>query len=232
MSSLKFNFRQFFDINYYKALFWDVSHREENTKSKFDKYVSLGRDCFPRTFLTMHGIKPWKKDGEKSMPLDLMYYKDLNKIINFILYDFEGFLLNIYFDEKDKIFRSKDKILNFNHDKDIDGDIEKLKLRYENRIKNLSEIFNSDLNILFVIHARPNFNINLLYRILKYKKKRNFKLMVINTHSKPMSKRIRKEIIVINKPFPENNYVWHEQMHSKTGVQWENELEKIVREYL
>ena len=42
-------------------------------KNKEICIISLGCDCFPKTFTTIAGLKPRKKEGELSMPFDLSW---------------------------------------------------------------------------------------------------------------------------------------------------------------
>lgn len=220
----------FFSFEYLKSCCYDIFHKSPVKKGSYEKYVSLGCDCFPRTFFTNNGIKPKKAAGEKSMPLDLMYYSNLNKIIQHILTDFKHFLSDVSFYNEDNIFKSSDGMLKFNHEEDIGNDFEKLKIRYITRINNFLEILNPNIKVLFICHMQPGFNVNTLYKILKYKKKKNFSLMVIDTSSHPPKNNLRKEIIYIKKPFPAADFIWYKDMQTPAGKAYQKELLCKIKE--
>lgn len=143
---------------------------------KFNHIISLGSDCLPRLTLTKYLIKKSKKEGELSCPFDLSV-TNVNDLIKLLENNFKDFMNSEYFYMKkfDNIEVISHKIYtntHFNHESPfmtnenfIENDYQKLKERYNERIKNFYKYINDD-NILFVYNVRDNININDLLNCL------------------------------------------------------------------
>ena len=117
--------------------------------------ISLGWNCQPRTYLTQNGLIPDKKHGRLSMVFDLTVHhtRGLIKILksNFSNY-FEDIEYGFYKPFGLNFWQNKKYDIVFNHDSIFkEHDFEKLKLRYQTRIKNFKNAINSN-KFLFFVH--------------------------------------------------------------------------------
>ena len=209
-------------------------------KTKFTKFVSLGINCLPRTYFTQWGIKKNKASGELSMPFDLMYGKKMNVIVN-LFNDFKYFFDDLDFNKETQMFCCTDDRALYNHDQDLNGDLEKFVERYENRIKNFLQTMKSKENILFIqlnncVEDESHY-INCLFETLKFKRgKKPFALLILDlTYDKALDlSKINPKINVIREPFPSKEYVWWKPEHkmSEVGVRYEERLKNRVLEFL
>lgn len=141
----------------------------------FNHIISLGLDCAPRIFLTKHGFKKTKKQGELTSPFDLAIHK-VQSIIDLLKNKFQDYYnpKYLYIDDSSlhsKIVNSKydaefvhesdylndNKEYNFNTHQFIqqninysENDYEKLADRYKKRVQNFYKNVN-DNNIIFTL---------------------------------------------------------------------------------
>ena len=206
------------------------------TNNKITKYCSLGFNCLPRTFFTEWKIKPRKEDGEKSCVFDLMYMSP-ESCIYFLENGFTHFYDNLKFNsELGYLYRDEDLFYGFNHDTDIGNDLESLKKRYDNRIKNFYELLKSDENILFIYSIEPNdvIDIKRLYSaIKKLRKGKIFKLMILDFYQFE-NLYLQEDVVIIKAPYPKEKYVWWhpDYRKSKEGINFEMQLKAKVEQCL
>ena len=183
---------------------------EIKIKNKETCIISLGCDCFPRTFTTVAGLKPRKEEGELSMPFDLSWSTN-DALIHFINTDFKNFFDNIVFDKEKKYYFNKKYTMGFNHDMDCEDSkegFEKLVQRYKARIQNFREALNSDKFLLFVYNAPPKSEkgCNKLYKVLKNKRKnKDFRLVILDMDMEIKKALLDKNILLCAVKHPFNN---------------------------
>ena len=98
--------------------------------------------------LTAIKLKPRKFYGEKTMPFDLCIHKDINKITQAIENDFEDYFDGLIFENNGWINKKYDVI--YMHDNSLNQ--ERFIKRYQKRIENFKNIFNSN-KILYFIYS-------------------------------------------------------------------------------
>lgn len=182
-------------------------------KSNF--YISLGENCFVRTVLARHGLKPVKIHGEKSYPFDLCVSKirGINKILS---NDFNGYFEGLQWDETNLQWQNLELSLMYNHDKDCGvNDKQKLIDRIHGRIKNFQKLKEST-KLIFVfstVDRNTSYkDINALFKILQeYFQGVSFKMVVANCSKTELKdvKRISRKIYYKHIPHPYPNY-WGE----------------------
>ena len=169
---------------------------------KFNHIISLGNDCFVRSFMTKTGAMKTKADGQMSCPFDLMQINNINDLYKIISSDFSFFFTDLQVCDGMPCSKS----MNFVHEVTnhcifnevvadannhntggnsldfITNDFELLKERYSQRIKNYFNKLQDD-NILFIYHSEQGqqYPWQLLDVLSNKYPKLNFKLMYINT---------------------------------------------------
>ena len=128
----------------------------------------MGSDCVTRALAVATGIKPRKFYGEKSCPFDL-YASKLKRTIELIENDFSDF-----FNKIDLNAFPHDEKFNFIH----------FKKRYNKRIQNFLDIYNSDKKVYYIYSnykvLPDEKDITKLYNILKSKRNgKPFELIIL-----------------------------------------------------
>ena len=152
-------------------------------KHKKFKIIPMGTYCLPRTIATIAGIKPKKKDGEKSLPFDLAFFRDLDIIATLINTDFENFFDNIEFNNKLNCWENKELQAVFLHDGNLPK--EDFILRYKKRIANLYEYLSDKTFHAYILIAndKPTSEkqLNTIKNsILRFRNTDEFDIILIN----------------------------------------------------
>lgn len=190
--------------------------------------VSLGVNCFAKTFLTKHRFKKKKSSGELTLPFDFTFYTDAKYITEFIENDFREYFDEIYYVEESQYWGKARKIF-FSHEKDFDeNDKGKLIAMYANRIKNFYSALCSDKPILFfqVLTDKENGeDIERLYNVLKAKVKAPFCFAVVDCDG-IIDKEIPEgiEVFEVKKPFPDYDFYSPECYKSEEGREFERQI--------
>ncbi len=127
-----------------------LKHRHEY------RIVSLGADCMPRTYSTVHMLKPCKAAGEKGMPFDLANTEP-HALAHFLENDFADYFTGEWsYDFEHKRWRNALwSNMFYPHDKDCDETcLEKLQNRLRERIKNFYELLDFPGLVVFAAHRR------------------------------------------------------------------------------
>ena len=171
---------------YLKKIFKDIDiffKLRKIKKHKKYKIIPLGTYCLPRTITTISGIKPRKKDGEKSLPFDLVFFHNTDAIANLISTKFEHFFDKLEFSTQFNCWENKDFRAIFAHDENISK--EDFIKRYSNRIKNFYEYLSDKTQHAYFLFADNN-NIdkstltNIRNAILNFRKPEEFDIIIIN----------------------------------------------------
>lgn len=175
-------------------------------KSKWKQYkiIPFGCYCLPRVITTINGLKPSKKDGEKSYPFDLCFSKfDLN--LDLLSNKFKHFYKDLEYEKRACIENNYCWVNNrfnlvFNHD--TTESLKDFKQRYDRRIKNLyNDIKDENVFAFFIIstwNPITNEKINMFIKeIKKYRKENTFCVIVIN-QSNEKTVYTNKDIYCIN----------------------------------
>ena len=202
--------------------------------SPFSHYVSLGNNCLPRTFLTKWGIKHTKAEGEKSMPFDLVWM-DAKAINYFLLFGGKDLIKNVKFIEGENVFKREDVFsILFNHDTDLERNLDALKLRYKNRFINFYNIIKCNDNIMFVqVSEDTKHSINDCYDIIAFLRRgKPFHLILIDVcrvRSFDISS-INKIVTVIREPYPTNDWIWwrSDYQQSELGIEFDKRLRRRI----
>ncbi|MBR2526452.1 alpha-1,2-fucosyltransferase [bacterium] len=204
-------------------------------KKKHSQYqiISLGQACLTRAFLTWENLIPTKKMGRESMVFDLARYK-LFSVIELIKNDFADFFedYEIKFIQRDAstTWHSKKYNIDFTHDNDIINDFEKFRSRYEKRINNFNEAFNSDTFTYFIHYieqGEENLRENIinLNNVIKEKRgKKPFKLIIWNLSGNDLNNIQDVDIINSQKTVDENTDWWNRSFWTKENLNWRKEI--------
>lgn len=160
-----------------------ISKDIKQIQRKRYNYVSLGSYCFSRVITTYNKLKPTKNMGEKTMPFDLAFSLSIDSVAHLIETDFKDFFKNLKYDKNKKYYVNDSINMVYNHDGELS--IEQFKQRYENRIKNLYEIFEKAENHVFFIiatfEAINKAQIDNLIRVInKFMSLDKFDIILIN----------------------------------------------------
>lgn len=127
-----------------------------NAKFPNNYLISLGENCFNRTVLSRHHLKPQRQQGELSFPFDLCVC-NLHSAYTLIKNDFSDYFNDLQWNDKDKIWMNTKYHIRYNHDRDCsECDKEKLVERYTKRIQNLRNLFNDSKKHSFVVSSINN----------------------------------------------------------------------------
>lgn len=133
-------------------------------------YICLGEDCLPRSLLTFANIKQTKKNGELTLPFDLMI-SDIKSIESIVKSNFVDFFTNLksepinYFVNDGNFIQNDYTNLIFNHESEstcrgysleedfyTKDNFQEFKIRYKSRIENIKTVLNNEKSNCFVIH--------------------------------------------------------------------------------
>ena len=115
------------------------------------KIVPIGTYCLPRSITTLCKLKPSRKQGEKSCPFDLAFFRNFNAIDKLISTRFEHFTDGLTYNEHQKYWENPSLDATFNHDGHLNR--EDFIKRYEQRIENFYSYINDKENHLFFLLA-------------------------------------------------------------------------------
>lgn len=208
---------------------------EKNSEIKDIKYnvVSLGYNCFPRTLLTRWGLKPYKSQGELSMPFDLATYETF-EITKNVENNFDNFFDNLeFFEPKLFFWRKKYWIkapdcIKFVHEKNLNkNDKNRLIEIYTNRITNFNQCIENPAPILFVQLIGDCEDVNNLYDILKQKRgDKPFEFVVIDPDNTVKS--CDENIKLLKIPYPSalyRKFWWSKKFYkSRKGSAFEKQI--------
>ena len=164
------------------------------------KIIPLGTYCLPRVITTFCGLKLRKKDGEKSCPFDLAFFKSLDSNIELLDNQFKSFFDDIYYDDKTHYWINDYYNAILNHDGNLS--IKELIARYNSRINNLYEYLNNaNIYLYFLIATFDKITDNQIERLMevihKYRSDTSFSLIIIN-QSKSKYLNCNKNVQVID----------------------------------
>ena len=158
---------------YWKKFTAFTDYKLFNNKWNHYKIIPLGTYCLPRVITTVNKLKPSKLNGEKTLPFDLAFFKDMNKNIDLVINHFddifdeqkEGFS----YDKENKYWINKKYNIIFNHEYNLN--YAELKSLYEKRINNLYEyISDKSKHIFYLIAVFEPLSASKLEELYKYTK--------------------------------------------------------------
>ena len=165
-------------------------------KKKWDKYkiIPMGEYCLPRVITTINKLKPSKINGEKTLPFDIAFFKDIERNIYLIKTGFKDVFDEVTYNEEYNYWVNKNYFIEFNHEEKFS--LDELKLLYKKRIENLYEYINDKTkHIYFLIATFKPINVNKLEELLSYMKEQRgdneFDIIIIN--------QAKEEIYINNK---------------------------------
>ncbi|MBR6164076.1 hypothetical protein IKQ26_09365 [bacterium] len=198
--------------------------------------ISLGVNCYAKTFLTKRKFKKKKDAGELTLPFDFTFYTNAKYITEFIQNDFSDYFEELYFIEKSQYWGKARKIF-FSHETDFkENDKEKLVEMYSKRIKNFYSYLSSDKPVLFfqiLTDKEEGEDLENLFCVLKQKIKPPFILAVVDC-DEVIERELPKEICVLKlqKPAPDYDFYSKKCYKSSKGKEFENKIEKFVSEVI
>ena len=195
--------------------------------------VSLGWNCLSRTIPTQWGIKKQKDEGELSYPFDLSMH-DVKYIPQVIQNDFYDYLDNV--EKKDNIWCNTTYNIIFNHDETCQT-IDEFQTRYLNRIKNFSNILQSNKPSLFIYNARDDGSDSIkdienlkkaVYSKCNMQKKKFLVISPVELHSDD------QDITILYSPVPYKGYVWWKDdcRYSFKGCMYEKRIVEKISQLL
>ena len=161
--------------------FWNFSLSHCFASRDFNKFITLGVNCFPRTKLVKFGIKPKKKQGELSFPFDLCAIP-LESIDKILINDFNDYFKDLKFNSELNIWENSKYAIKYWHDKNIG---ERFFIdRYKQRIANFHNITQNQKNLFFIsVIFDSSYNLELytsIYNSLQRYCRFDFKYLIIN----------------------------------------------------
>lgn len=195
--------------------------------------ISLGPNCYPKTFLTRNKLKRNKASGEKTMPFDLAWYKDAKFITEFIQNDFMNFFDGMKYSESAESWDSSFKI-NFSHEKSFKADdLEKLVDMYIGRISNFRKVMGSEKPLLFIQILKDKEigeDIKNLYEVIKARRgQKPFELMIIDTNEIVKDPIENVNVIKIFQTLDNESIYKPEFYNSEVGKTFEKEIIKNIK---
>lgn len=185
------------------------------------KIIPLGTYCMPRCITTFSGIKPTRKQGEKTLPFDLAFYDNMAKNVRLVDSHFKGFYNGLKYNKEKKWYYNPEFQAVFNHDGMLSR--AEFRKRYDARIKNLYNYINDKKSHLFFVIAsfkpvrQATFE-RLIKAIYRYRKELDFDIIFLNQSTKKTNYSIKNlHIIQID------NTIF-QQVNAKGD--WLNELKK------
>lgn len=194
-----------------------------------NKYVIIpfGTNCFARVLTSINGIKPYKKDGEKTCPFDQVCSNFENNV-ELLKNDFEDFFENLELrerevDNKNEIFYKNTKYkIDFIHEPKCS--LEEFKDIYQRRIKNFYNYLNDKekLPIFLITHsAYPKKEVveDFIHELKRYRK--DFSIIIFNTSSWRVKWKLKQVQVVnfkSNKCFNKMGSTWVPQLKGLTNI--------------
>lgn len=180
---------------YFRYWFWRLLRQFEDrqysgkiaTINKNYKIISIGTYCLPRVITTFCGLKPRKRDGEKSCPFDLAFFNNIDKIAELIDTKFIHFYDGLEYELLDwckyECWTNKKFDAIFNHECTLSKN--EFIDRYNNRIKNLYDYFaNKNFHKFCIIATNTEVSEaqikNLKSVLLKFMDIEEFDIIIIN----------------------------------------------------
>lgn len=208
----------------------------KKNKTKNYQIIVLGENCIPRTYLTEGQLIGCKADGRLTMPFDLAV-TPIKTVTECLKTNFENFFSDLeYGTFKDGTCWYQKDGVKFIHDLDCSGDqLDKLKERYLNRIKNFNEAIQSGNYTFFVLHSlmATTSQVNDLYEQLKtIRKEMPFKLLILDFQNNIQENDLDKNILLlsIKHPFSDVDNWWvEEERHSEEGIKFETEVINFIK---
>ncbi len=209
-------------------------------KSEY-QIISLGQACLTRAFLTWENLIPTKKMGRKTMVFDLARYK-LSSVIDLIKNNFEDFFeeYEIKFIQRDSstTWHNKKYNIDFTHDNDLIDNFDKFRVRYQERINNFNEAFNSD-SFTYFIHYIEQGEENLIENIItlnsiinEKRGEKPFKLIIWNMSEQNLKDIKNIEIINSQKKVDVNTDWWNNSFWTEENLKWRKDLTKRTEEII
>lgn len=198
--------------------------------------VSLGVNCYAKTFLTKHRFKRKRDAGELTLPFDYTFYTDAKYITEFIENDFNEYFEEIYYVKESNYWGKARKIF-FSHEKDFtENDKDKLIKMYSNRIKNFYSVVCSKKPLLFfqILTDKENGeDVQKLFEVLKSKITPPFYYAVVDCDG-VITKNIPDEISVLKLQKPSSDYDFYSQKcyKSKEGREFERQISSFVSDVI
>lgn len=194
--------------------------------------ISLGVNCYAKTFLTKFKFKKKKDSGELTLPFDFTFYTKAKYITEFIENDFSQYFEELYFVPENQYWGKARKIF-FSHETNFrENDKEKLVQMYSKRIANFYRALNNNKPTLFfqVLTDRDGEeDILNLFEVLKKKIKSRFILAVVDCDG-VINRELNNEICVLKlqKPTPDYDFYSKKCYKSSKGKEFERKIEKFV----
>lgn len=206
-----------------------LKHRHEY------RIVSLGADCMPRTYSTVHMLKPCKAAGEKGMPFDLANTEPAT-LVHFLENDFADYFTGEWsYDFEHKRWRNAPwSNMFYPHDKDCDETcLEKIQNRLRGRIENFREIMDFPGLVVFVAHKRHESNAADLDRaagkLLELRKGNPTRVAVIATDWNEQDNVVMQHAKYIRLRYPNEEFRWYDGVQRFTFDGMHHEM-NFVRE--
>lgn len=206
--------------------------------------ISVGSDCMSRTLPTFWGLKPRKKDGEKSFPFDLSA-NNITGMVQNLQNDFADFFEGIEWSKTFNCYLNVRQGSYYLHEKDLTDTPESLTLfrqRFERRIADFRAALQAELPVIFVFHygeqlccSRPEEFDSLYAVVKKLRGNRPTSWLVVDT-----SRSLKPEYSDVEYYIPDflpGGYVWHTDSwrYTPEGIRFESEmmekLLKLIRQY-
>ena len=198
--------------------------------------VSLGVNCFAKTFLTKYRFKKKKDAGELTLPFDYTFYTDAKYVTEFIENDFKDYFEEIYYVKESNYWGKARKIF-FSHEKDFtENDKDKLIKMYSHRIRNFRSVLRSANPLLFfqILTDKENGeDVEKLYQVLKSKVSSPFCLAVVDCDG-VVDRELPPEIEVFKAPKPSADYDFYspECYKSEEGREFEHKICSFVNDVI
>ncbi len=207
----------------------------------WNKYqiISLGSSCLSRTLPTFWGLKPRKKDGEKSYPFDLCAC-NITGIMQNLQNDFAEYFDGLVWSKPFNHYVNVKKGIYYLHEDDLSDkpeDLETLHKRFKERINNFREALKSDKPIIFIFHygdklccSYPEEFDALYTEIKKLRGDKPMSFFVVDTTQSLQPKFQDVEYYIPD--FLPRDYVWHVEAYryTKEGIRFESEMmQKLLK---
>lgn len=217
------------------AAFIDKCTSIDRTKYQI---ISLGSDCMSRTLPTFWGLKPRKKDGEKSFPFDLSG-NNITGLKQNLKTDFADFFDGLVWSKDFNHYINIKKGCYYLHEEDLSDTPESVALfhqRFSERIDNFRAALKADKPIIFVFHygeqlccSTPD-EVDGLYELVKeLRGDKPMSFFIIDTTR--TLKNVHKDALLYQPDFLPQDYVWHTDAsrYTSEGIRFEHEMmEKLL----
>lgn len=176
------------------------------------RIIPLGSYCLPRVISTLSMLKPRKAQGEKTLPFDLGFFWDFDKILDILDNEFKTFYNDIKFGlinsnsarDLEVLFNFNSNVKHwvsdklsaiFNHEYMMTN-IDEFKTRYDKRIESFYEYLKDEkYELYFLIASFSEIKLSQINRlkniINRYRDKNSYNIIIINqcTHSYKINER-------------------------------------------